>query len=65
MQDLGRIFIEILFYGAFVGSAVCLESSRCDVVLKKFFVYNVHDSRNKRFDIFGARYQGFDVPWFV
>lgn len=55
MQDLGRIFIEVLFYRSFVGSAVCLESSRCDVVLKKFFVYNVHDSRNKRFDIFGAR----------
>jgi hypothetical protein len=65
MQDLGRIFIKILFYGTFAGSAVCLESSRCDVVLKKVFVYNVHNSRNKRFDIFGARYQGFDVLWFV
>ena len=32
MQDLGRIFIEILFHGAFVGSAACLESSRRDVV---------------------------------
>jgi len=37
MQDLGRIFIEILLYGAFVGNAVYLESSCCDVVLKKVF----------------------------
>lgn len=60
--DLGCLFMKIFIVRlVLIDCCACVESSRCDVILEKFFVDQVDHCRNQLLDKFIAGYQRFDV----
>lgn len=65
LEYLRGCFAQFLthVYGARIRRRFCLERPRCDVVLEEFLVHDVDEGGDQRFDVFGARGEGFDVAW--
>jgi hypothetical protein len=61
MHNLRAVLAGEFVERTFEAGASGLECSRRDVVLQKFAVYDIDDSGDEGFDVFGSIDQGFNV----
>lgn len=63
MQYLRTILVQNFANVARLRSILRRKCPSSDVVLQEFVVDDVDDGGNKRFNVFGARYEGLDVAY--